>query len=156
MRASVASSEPSVNTLLGEEPAGFDGRLQAAVDAGAYSITCSGHSDQLKCLPMKDEDVIPALRRGETIYGRTVLGFPTGATTAVAEEPKLEATDLMCSPSGGTVMSCAPVTTVKPTVAAGAETFVFYRKHNVTFDASGTPVSIGGTPTVSLEVVPSG
>jgi hypothetical protein len=133
---------------------GLDALMASAEAQGAYSINCSGFGDSLACSPMKDEDVMPALRRGETVYGRTVIGFPGGAKVSSGADPRFEATDLICSDASDGSLGCSPVTRANPTVPAGAETFVFYRKHNVTFDKSGHPTGHAGAPTVPLRVIP--
>jgi hypothetical protein len=102
---------------------------------------------------MKDEDVIPALRRHETVYGRTVIGLPSG--TAHATGPMLQATGLVCAGGFGKSLSCSSVAESRPTIAAGADTFVFYSKHVVTFRENGKPVGHLGPATISLQVGPS-
>lgn len=128
--------------------------MQRAVEQGPYSITCSAvAAGRLTCAPMKDEDVIPALKRGETVYGRTVVGFPGGATPQSA--PKLQPSDLVCASGSGVSLSCSPVNSSKASVVAGAKTFVFYMKHDVRFK-DGHPVSYLGPSTVSIPVVSGG
>jgi len=101
---------------------------------------------------MRDEDVISALRRGEDVYGRTAIAFNGGANPAEDSGPTFEPSDLICS--GVTVLICTRVTAAVPTVRAGTDVLVFYRKHNVTFGADRRPISHLDAPTVPLRVLP--
>lgn len=144
--------EPT-SSVLGEAQVGLDARMDRAVAAGAYSITCEPGDGRLVCVPVADADVVAALRRGETVYGRTVIGFSGGAKVADDGATRFETTDLVCTDASGDSLHCLSVTEAEPTVRAGAETFVFYKKHNVTFDKNGVPVGHLGEATVSLRVV---
>lgn len=148
------SAEPSISSLLGDEPAGLSARMDALVESGPYSITCGSRGDgvTLSCAEMADGKVISALKRGESVYGRTVIGFPDGADGTDAVRT-FESTDLICQAPFNGSMLCAPVTAVQPTVVGGEDTFVFYKRHNVTFDDDGVPVGHAGEATVSLRVV---
>ncbi len=132
---------------------GLEAQIDQAVAQGPYSITCDTTGDGvLDCSPIKDEAVIPALKRGEEVYGRTVIAFPNGGAKVDEDSgPTFDPTDLVCA--DGTGMTCSPVTVAPPTVRAGAQVFAFYRKHNVTFDHDGRPVSHLDAPTVPLRVL---
>jgi hypothetical protein len=137
---------------FGDAEAGLVSRMDAAVAAGAYSITCEPGDGSLVCMPVADADVVPALRRGETVYGRTVIGFTRGAKVADDGAARFGTTDLVCTDASGDSLHCRSVTEAEPTVRAGAEMFVFYKKLNVTFDKNGVPVGHSGEPTVPLRV----
>lgn len=138
-------------------PGALDRDMGEAVAAGPYSVTCEAGADStFACSPMKDADVIPSLRRGEEVYGRTVIGFPGGANVEEDSQPTFESTDLVCAGGTGDVLRCSRVTAeAPPTVEAGADLIVFYRKHNVTFDADGRLTSHLDAPTISLQVLPA-
>jgi hypothetical protein len=147
------SQEPTVtSSVLGDAQAGLTARMDAAEAAGAYSIGCEPGDGHLVCVAVADADVLAALRRGETVYGRTVIGFPGGAKVADDRGARFETTDLVCTDASGDSLHCLSVTEAEPTVRAGAETFVFYKKHNVTFDKNGNPVGHLGAATVPLRV----
>jgi len=149
---SPAANEPTITTSFGEEQAGLNGRMQEAEQAGPYSIRCSGDGAELVCTSVADDDVIPALKNGETVYGRYVIGFRGGANPE-REVPTFADTDLTCgSPNEGQIV-CAPVTEVAPTVEAGQDTFAYYKRLDVTFDENDTPVSWIGEATIPLTVV---
>jgi hypothetical protein len=98
--------------------------------------------------------VIPALKRGETIYGRTVIGFPGGARAGEDEGPTFEASDLICAAAAGDSMTCRSVTAMTPTVHAGQRTLSFYKRHNVTFGEHGRMIGHLLAPTIPLQVLP--
>lgn len=133
--------------------------MARAEKGGPYSLACkAGVGGHLICTSVRDEDVIPALKRGETIYGRTVLGFtgPRGADPRKDSVlPTFEATDLVCGAPSGQTVNCLPVTVATPTVRAGQRTLVFYKKHNVTFSERGRTVGRPGAPTIPLRLLPS-
>jgi hypothetical protein len=134
---SPAANEPTITTSFGEEQAGLNGRMQEAEQAGPYSIRCSGDGAELVCTSVADDGVIPALKNGETVYGRYVIGFRGGAN------PERDEGQIVC----------APVTEVAPTVEAGQDTFAYYKRLDVTFDENDTPVSWIGEATIPLTVV---
>lgn len=152
------SDEPMItSSVFGPEPANLDAQMDSAVKDGPYSITCSPGIDAgLSCTSMPDEEVIPALKRGETVYGRTVIGFPGGAKAVEdTSEPTFEATDLVCSAGALDALECLPVTEAKPIITAGTDTFAFYRQHHVSFTADGRAIGQPTTPTISLSVAPA-
>ena len=130
--------------------------MDQAVAAGAYSLTCEPAAEvALTCSPIRDEDVMPALRREEAVYGRTVIAFPGGADVDEDSGPTFEATDLVCADATGPEATCLPVTAAAPTVRAGADVFVFYSRHNVTLEEDGQAVSHLDAPTVPLRGLPA-
>jgi len=152
-RAGSAPGKAAVGSILGDN-AGLDPLLARAEARGPYSLSCtSAHAGSLACTPVADKDVIPALKRGETTYGRTVLGFPGGAKAGEDEsQPTFEASDLICA-AAGTAMTCRSVTDAIPTVHAGQKTFSFYRQLKVTFKR-GRTIGLLDAPTIPLRVLP--
>jgi len=150
---SPAADEPTITTSFGEEQAGLNGRMQEAEQAGPYSIRCADDGAVLACTSVADGDVIPALKNGETIYGRYVIGFRGGANPERDEVPTFADTDLTCGPLDESQILCSPVTQVAPTVEAGQDTFAYYKRLDVTFDEDDTPVSWIGRATIPLTVV---
>jgi hypothetical protein len=135
--------------------AGLVTQMQLAEARGPYSITCETAADgKLTCSPIRDQDVIPALKAGNEVYGRTVIAFPGGAKVKEDSGPAFVSTDLVCSAGTNSLLMCSRVTSAVPTVRAGADVFAFYRKHDVTFDNHGQLVSHVGAPTVELRVLP--
>jgi hypothetical protein len=157
-RGESAVASRTAGSVLGYEPPGLDARMARAEKNGPYSLACkAGTGSHLICDSVRDEDVIPALRRGQTIYGRTVLGFtgPRGADPRKDSKlPTFEASDLVCGASSKQALDCLPVTAATPTVRAGQRTFVFYKKHNVTFTEQGRTIGVAATPTIPLRVLP--
>ena len=150
-----APAKKTTGSILGDN-AGLDPLMARAEARGPYSLSCtSAHAGGLACTPVADKDVIPMLQRGETTYGRTVLGFPGGAKAGEDEiHPTFEATDLICAGAAGTSMTCRSVTAAIPTVHAGQQTFSFYRRQKVTFNERGKPVGLPDAPTIPLRVLP--
>jgi hypothetical protein len=135
---------------------GLEAQMDQAVAEGPYSITCVPAADgRLACSPMKDRDVIPALKRGEVVYGRTVIAFPGGAKVEKHSSPTFESTDLVCSSGTSSLLTCSPVAAALTAVRAGADVFVFYRQHNITFSKDGRPIGHLDAPTVPLRVLPA-
>jgi hypothetical protein len=144
------SQSPTAIPTLG---AALQTLMDKAQAAGPYSVTCEPNANgKLSCAPMRDEDVIPALRSGEEVYGRTVIAFPGGADPAEDSGPMFDASDLVCSTGGGQLLDCSSVSTMAPTVQAGTQVLVVYRMHKVTFDSNGRLVSHLNAPTVSVRV----
>lgn len=150
-----ASPGPATGSILGDMD-GLDPLMARAEARGPYSLSCnSAHDDErLACTPVADKDVIPALKRGETIYGRTVIGFPGGAKPGEDEGPTFEAGDLICAAAADDSMTCRSVTTMTPTVHAGQRTLSFYTRHNVTFNDRGRTIDHLLAPTIALRVLP--
>lgn len=149
-------NERTVTTFFGEEPAGLSARMEQAVANGPYEIQCeAGDDPSLVCHGIRGKETHAALKRGETVYGRTVIGIPRGARLGVEDaSPSFESTDLVCANRSGASLVCFPVTVMQPTIRAGADVFAFYRRHNVTFTKRGTPVGHAGDLTVSFRIVP--
>jgi hypothetical protein len=149
----IPSDEPTITTMFGEEPAGISARMQEAADAGPRSIACDpGEGAALVCLRVEDAEALAALRRGETIYGRNVMGFPEGAKIGETG-PKFHSSSLVCGEPVDGLIPCLPVTAEAPTARVGQEFFVYYMRQNVTFLSDGVPVLHIGEPTVPLRVV---
>jgi hypothetical protein len=111
-QASDRSAPPRAATgpILGDMD-GLDPLMARAEARGPYSLSCNSARDEsLACTPVADTDVIPALKRGETIYGRTVIGFPGGAKPGEDEGPTFEASDLICAAVAGDAVTCRSVT----------------------------------------------
>lgn len=149
------SDEPTITTLFGEEPAGLGGRMTAAADAGPSSLSCEpGEGEALTCVAVGDEEALAALKRGETLHGRNVMGFRGGATTADNSIPVFESTALVCHESAEGSISCMPMTAEAPTAVVGQDTFVYYvQQKDVLFTESGTSISRIGDLTIPLVVV---
>ena len=149
-----APDKAAAGSILGDN-AGLDPLMARAEARGPYSLSCtSAHAGSLTCTPVADKDVIPALKRGETTYGRTVIGFPGGATPGEDEKgPTFEATDLICAAAGKSI-TCRYVTDASPTVHAGQQTFSFYRRLKVRFNERGRTIGLPSTPTIPLRVLP--
>jgi hypothetical protein len=155
-QASDRPAPPSAATgsILGDMD-GLDPLMARAEARGPYSLSCnSAHDESLACSAVADKDVIPALKRGETIYGRTVIGFPGGAKAGENEGPTFEASDLICAAAAGALMTCRSVTAFTPTAHAGQRTLSFYKRHNVTFNDRGRTVGHLLAPTIPLQVLP--
>jgi hypothetical protein len=155
-QASDRPAPPSAATgsILGDND-GLDPLMARAEARGPYSLACnSGHDERLACTPVANKDVIPALKRGETIYGRTVIGFPGGAKVGEDEGPTFEAGDLICAAAADDSMTCRSVTAYTPTVHAGQRTLSFYSRHNVTFTKDGRTIGHLLAPTIPLQVLP--
>ncbi len=148
------SDEPTITTLFGEEPVGLSRRMSDADEAGPASISCGpGLGDMLICTAVGDEDALAALKHGETIYGRNVMGFPKGATTEHNSIPVFESTALVCGELVEGSIPCMPMTASEPTARVGQDVFAYYVKQNVTFTEGGTTVSHIGELTIPLHVV---
>jgi hypothetical protein len=145
---------PTVTTMLGVEPAYLSSNMQKAADAGADEIQCEpGAGEALICTEIKGKAALAALRRGETVYGRSVLGMPRGADPKYNSTPQFESDSLVCDESDG-VITCVPMSVEAPTAQAGQEVFVYYDNFGkVTFTKRGTPVMYMGQLTIPLHVV---
>ena len=72
----------SVVGKLNAEAAAEATRAEDLAEACPYTLRCDGGAEALRCAPVPDAEVVPALRRGATraLYGRTVhLGIPWAA-----------------------------------------------------------------------------
>jgi len=119
-------------------------------EAGPNSVRCSGAGATTTCRPIADRDVVPALRAGETIYGRTVYRSITKAATDRGAAI-FRAGELVCgAPQHGGAMACSGVDRVQPVIRAGETLFVTYRPFNVTFDAQGIMTVHVAPPTIPL------
>jgi len=147
------ANEPTITSVLGPAQAGLDARMADAEKDGPYAITCGpGDGEALLCTEVKNGETIAAIKRGKTVYGRTVVGFPGGASADDAV-PMFEATDLVCLDAERAPWTCLPVTVATPSVRVGEEIVVSYKKYNITFHENGRIEDTVGEPTVSLRVV---
>ena len=71
----------SVVGKLNAEAAAEATRAEDLAEAGPYTLRCDGGAEALRCAPVPDAEVVPALRRGDqALYGRTVhFGIPWAA-----------------------------------------------------------------------------
>jgi hypothetical protein len=160
--SALRTSTPTAPTAPSREPvASFtDDDLRQAMDeateAGPNSIKCSRVARaRLTCNEIPDGEVASAVRRGDPIYLRMVLGFTDGADAERDSVPTFERSDLICDSGVGGSLSCQRVTVAPPTVRVGQRLFVFYRWNQVTFDdAEGTIISQTSEPTIPLRVLP--
>ena len=148
------ANEPTItSSVFGPAQAGLDARMADAEKDGPYAITCSpGDGETLLCTEVKNGGTIAAIKRGKTVYGRTVVGFPGGASADDAV-PMFEATDLVCLDAERAPWTCLPVTVATPSVRVGEEIVVSYKKYNITVHEDGRIEDTVGEPTVSLRVV---
>lgn len=145
------ASDPATPLPLGGQ---LEAQMDQAVAAGPYSITCEPAVNGTRtCSPMKDESVIPALRQGTEVWGRTVVSFSGGANAARDSGPMFNVSDLVCSEGSSTVLTCSQVTADRPSVRAGADVFTYYVKHDVTFTSDGRLISHVGAPTIPLRII---
>ena len=117
-------------------------------NSGPNSIRCEGSGATVSCSAVLDRDVIPALKAGETLYGRTVYrSIPTTERT-----PQLfQVGELVCgSTDAKGAMSCSRVERVQPVIRSDETMFVTYKPYNVTFDEQGGMTGHLVTPTVRL------
>jgi hypothetical protein len=148
-------NEPTITSMFGEEPIGLGARMSDAEAAAPYQIQCSaGTGASLMCTEISGDESLAALKRGETVYGRTVIGIPGGAKAGATEAAAhFEPTDLICPERRGDSLVCFPVTQVQPTIREGVDVFAFYKRHNVTFTEKGNAVEHIGEPTISFNVI---
>lgn len=124
----------SVVGKLNAEAAAEATRAEDLAEAGPYTLRCDGGAEALRCAPVPDAEVVPALRRGDqALYGRTVhFGIPWAAIEN--RIPLLASDDLVCEgPASDGTMLCARAEDAKPTMPAGETTFVSYVPLRVTF-----------------------
>jgi fermentation-respiration switch protein FrsA (DUF1100 family) len=144
--------EPTETTLFGEEPVGMDRRMQAAMDAGPAVITCNPATGAaLVCTEVAGEDVAAARNQGETLYGRSVIAFPKGASAD--KPPMLNRDSLICAEPVAGAMACLPVTAEVPTVRAGQELLVHYIRQVVEVSGDGSETMYVGELSVPVTVV---
>lgn len=133
---------------LTDEAAAEAKHINEISEAGPGVVSCTGSGNQVACAPVAEEAVIPALNRGQELYGRTVYGDVSNAVGRGV--PVLERDDLVCGPITGPAITCSPAGKVQPTIEAGQKTFVVYRLYRATFDAQGR-MSLGrAAPEVPL------
>lgn len=124
-------------------------KAYAIADAGPQSITCSDEGRNSRCSPIQDAEALSALRRGATIYQRTVHGGITQRAID-ARMPFFAADDIVCdaqNPDG--TMMCTGVTARPPSLGSGQSTIITYRLLHVTFK-DGQPVERPLPATVPL------
>jgi hypothetical protein len=144
---------PTVTTMLGVEPAHLSSNMQKAAEAGAEEIQCEpGDGEALICTEVGGKEALAALRRGETVYGRNVLGMPKGADPKYNSTRQFESDSLVCDESDG-VITCIPMAVEAPTAEAGQEVFVYYIKFDVRFTDKGDPVQYVRSLEYPLRVV---
>lgn len=135
--------------LAPEEATALNDGMQVAADAGPNSVRCTGSGAIMACTVVPDKEVIPALKGGEELYGRTVYG---NLEKGIASGNALFASDeLVCASaaSDGTI-ACSPAGKVQPAIPAGETIFVTYAPYNATVDKRGNVVGRSGIPTVPL------
>lgn len=158
LRAHATGPDQSTNdsSLLGPAPANLDAQMNSAAAAGPNSITCDpGYGVNLVCTQVSDGSVIAALKRGDVVYGRTVIGFPSGANLQ-NERPTFESSDLVCRNGSADGLDCTTAGTMQPTVASGTGALAFYKRYDVTFTPEGRVIGHASAPTIPLRVTPIG
>jgi hypothetical protein len=147
---SAGDGASQISGKLGPEEAAEMKRAADLEGAGPNSLRCEGTGANMTCTPVPDSEVIPALKNGDELYGRTIYsGIEQGMIDR--QQPFFEAGELVCRDPGvdGT-MSCSRVDAVQPTIERGGTLFVTYKPYNVTFDDEGNPVGHMANPTVPL------
>lgn len=145
--------KPTVTTFFGVEPANLSADMQKAADAGAEEIQCEpGEGETLTCTEVGGEEALAAVRRGETVYGRNVLGMPQGADPKYNSRPKFEEGSLVCKQVEGAI-TCVPMSVQTPTVEEGQQVFAYYDKFDVEFGKDGQVVMHGAPLKYPLHVV---
>lgn len=134
---------------LTDEAAAEATRIDRLAQAGPESVSCDASAGVRTCVAVPDQRVIPSLKAGARLYGRTVYGSISKGIAAGA--PLLEPEDLVCDDvaSAGR-FRCAPVGEKALAIPAGQEMLVVYRRYRVAFRDGGGMVSQRPSPSVRV------
>jgi hypothetical protein len=134
---------------LTDEAAAEAARIDRLAQAGPESVSCDASAGVRTCVAVPDQRVVPSLKAGARLYGRTVYGSISKGIAAGA--PLLESEDLVCDDvtfSGS--FRCTPVGEQALAIPAGQEMLVVYRRYRATFRADGAMVSERPSPSVRV------
>lgn len=122
-----------------------------------HSLVCPEPGDgALTCSVLSDEEVVPYLENGGTIYQlRIYPGLTQDSVEAGLFE--LDPDELVCEPAGAAkTVSCVRAGATTPTMDAEASAFGTYERLTATFRADGSMIGhpAAWNPSVAVQVAP--